>query len=179
MTRRYAWGVFAMAFALMMSDYLSRQLIVSLFPHLKQEWGLSDAQLGGLVSVASVTIALGTFPIALLADRWSRGKSIALMGSIWSLATLSAAFTHNYGQLFAARAAVGLGEAGYAPAGALLSRRFPERLRATVFGALLIPVFCGFAAVFFWFASRHYGSDLRRVEAGTPTYNSSDEDVAL
>lgn len=138
MTRRYAWGVFAMAFTLMMSDYLSRQLIVSMFPHLKQEWGLSDAQLGGLVSVVSVTIALGTFPAALLVDRWSRVKSIALMGGIWSLATISAAFTHNYGQLFAARAAVGLGEAGYAPAaGALLSRLFPERLRATIFGALL------------------------------------------
>ncbi|MFG2254277.1 MFS transporter [Streptomyces mirabilis] len=137
-TRRYAWGVFAMAFTLMTSDYLSRQLVVSMFPHLKQEWGLSDAQLGGLVSVVSVTVALGTFPAALLVDRWSRVKSIALMGGIWSLATLSAAFTHNYGQLFAARAAVGLGEAGYAPAaGALLSRLFPERLRATVFGALL------------------------------------------
>lgn len=137
-TRRYAWGVFAMAFTLMTSDYLSRQLVVSMFPHLKQEWGLSDAQLGGLVSVVSVTVALGTFPAALLVDRWSRVKSIALMGSIWSLATFSAAFTHSYGQLFAARAGVGLGEAGYAPAaGALLSRLFPERLRATVFGGLL------------------------------------------
>jgi predicted MFS family arabinose efflux permease len=137
-TRRYALGVFAMAFTLMMSDYLSRQLVVSMFPHLKQEWGLSDTQLGALVSVVSVTVALGTFPAALLVDRWSRVKSIALMGSIWSLATFSAAFTRNYGQLFAARAGVGLGEAGYAPAaGALLSRLFPERLRATVFGALL------------------------------------------
>lgn len=31
-TRRYAWGVFAMAFTLVMSDYLSRQLVVSMFP---------------------------------------------------------------------------------------------------------------------------------------------------
>ncbi|MEY9968370.1 putative MFS family arabinose efflux permease [Streptacidiphilus sp. MAP12-16] len=137
-TRRYAWGVFAMAFTLMTSDYLSRQLVVSMFPHLKQEWGLSDAQLGGLVSVVSVTVALGTFPAALLVDRWSRVKSIALMGSIWSLATFSAAFTHTYGQLFAARAGVGLGEAGYTPAASvLLSRLFPKGLRATVFGALL------------------------------------------
>ena len=132
-SRRYAWGVFAMAFALMVFDYLDRQLIVSMFPHLKQEWGLSDKQLGGLVSVVSVTVALGTFPVALLVDRWSRVKSIALMGGIWSMATIAAAFTRNYGQLFAARAAVGLGEAGYAPAAAaLLSRMFPQRLRATV-----------------------------------------------
>lgn len=127
-----------MAFALMMFGYLDRQLVVSMFPYLKHEWGLSDAQLGGLVSVVSVTVALGTFPVALLADRWSRVKSIALMGGIWSLATISAAFARNYGQLFASRAAVGLGEAGYAPAaGALLSRMFPQRLRATVFGAFL------------------------------------------
>lgn len=135
-TRRYAWGVFAMAFVLMIFDFLDRQLIVSMFPHLKQGWGLSDAQLGGLVSIVSVTVALGTFPVALLVDRWSRVKSIALMAGIWSLATVAAAFTRNYGQLLGTRAAVGLGEAGYAPAaGALLSRMFPQRLRATVFGA--------------------------------------------
>jgi len=91
-----------------------------------------------LVSVLSVTVALGTFPVALLADRWSRVKVIALIGGIWSLATVSAALTRSYGQLFGTRAAVGLGEAGYAPAaGALLSRMFPQRLRATLFGALL------------------------------------------
>lgn len=137
-SRRYAWGVFAMAFTLMTFDYLDRQLIVSMFPHLKQEWGLTDTQLGGLVAVVSVTVALGTFPVALLVDRWSRVKSIALMGGVWSMATIAAAFTRNYGQLFAARATIGVGEAGYAPAAAaLLSRMFPQRLRATVFGAFL------------------------------------------
>ncbi len=137
-TRRYAWGLFALAFALMMFNYADRQLLVSMFPHFKKEWGLSDAQLGGLVSILSVTVALGTFPVALLVDRRSRVKSIALMGGVWSLATVSAAITRNYGQLFGTRAAVGLGEAGYAPAAAaLLSRAFPQRLRATIFGAFL------------------------------------------
>ncbi|MCX4515136.1 MFS transporter [Streptomyces sp. NBC_01619] len=32
----------------------------------------------------------------------------------------------------------------------------------------VIPLFCGFAAVFFWLASGHYENDLSRVEAGTP-----------
>ncbi len=136
--RRYAWGVFAMAFALMMSGYLDRQLVVAMFPYLKRAWGLSDAELGGLVSVVSVTVALGTLPVALLVDRWKRARSIALMGSVWSLATVSAAFTGNYAQLLAARGAVGLGEAGYAPAaGALLSAVFPQRMRASVFGTFL------------------------------------------
>ncbi|MGB6457435.1 MAG: MFS transporter [Streptosporangiaceae bacterium] len=137
-TRRYAWAVFALAFALMMFNYADRQLLVSMFPHFKKEWGLSDAQLGGLVSILSVTVAAATFPVALLVDRRSRVQSIALMGGVWSLATVSAAVTRNYGQLLGTRAAVGLGEAGYAPAaGALLSRMFPQRLRATIFGAFL------------------------------------------
>ena len=53
----------------MLVDYIDRQVIVSLFPYMKAEWDLSDKQLGALVSVVSVTVALGALPVALLADR--------------------------------------------------------------------------------------------------------------
>ncbi|MEU8619151.1 MFS transporter [Streptomyces sp. NPDC048623] len=136
-SRRYAWTVFALAFALMLTDFVDRQIIVATFPLLKEEWGLSDTQLGALVSVVSVTVALGALPFALVADRWSRAKSIAVMGTVWSLAAMACATVGNYAQLLAARAAIGLGEAGYGPAGgALMAGLFPQRLRATVVGAL-------------------------------------------
>ena len=102
--RRQAWFAFAMTIALMVFDYVDRQVIVSLFPHMKQDWGLSDKQLGALVSVVSVTIALGALPVALFADRTSRVKSIVVMATAWSLATISCMFTRSYGQLLAARA---------------------------------------------------------------------------
>ena len=35
----------ALTFGLMLSDYLSRQVITPIFPALKSEWQLSDAQL--------------------------------------------------------------------------------------------------------------------------------------
>ena len=54
-----AWFAFAMTLGLMVFDYVDRQIVVSLFPHLKAAWGLSDSQLGALVSVVSVTVALG------------------------------------------------------------------------------------------------------------------------
>ena len=57
--RGAAWFAFAMTIGLMVFDYVDRQVIVSLFPHLKADWGLSDKQLGGLVSVVSVIVALG------------------------------------------------------------------------------------------------------------------------
>ena len=135
-SRSRAWFGFAMIFLLMMSDYIDRQIIVSLFPHLKEEWGLSDKQLGGLVSVISVVVAIGSIPVAMLADRFGRVKSIFVMAMIWSTATISCMFARNYGQLFASRAVVGLGETGYGSVGsALISALFPKRLHATLLGA--------------------------------------------
>src|SRR5207344_1568092 len=136
--RRYAWSVFAILFALMVVDYVDRQVIVSMFSHLKDEWTLSDSQLGALVSIVSITVALGAVPLSLLADRWSRVKSIFLMALVWSLATIAAAFTDSYAQLMGARSVVGLGEAAYGTVGAaLLASLFPARMRSTVLGAFL------------------------------------------
>src|SRR5215472_15719328 len=142
--RRYAWAAFAVLFGLMLVDYVDRQVVVSMFSHLKAEWSLSDSQLGGLVSVVSITVALGAVPLSLLADRWSRVKSIFLMALIWSLATISCAFAASYPQLIGARAVVGLGEAAYGTVGAaLLATLFPTRLRSTVLGAFFMAVLLG------------------------------------
>src|SRR5262245_31800387 len=83
MTRGYAWSLFAIAFALMVVDYVDRQVVVSMFPNLKAEWGLTDRQLGGLVSVISIAVALGTVPLSVLADRWGQARSIGLMALVW------------------------------------------------------------------------------------------------
>lgn len=134
--KRQAWFAFAMTFALMLFDYIDRQVIVSLFPHIKAEWNLSDKQLGALVSIISIVVAVGSIPIALMADRMSRVKSIVVMATTWSMATISCMFTANYSQLFAARAVVGVGEAGYGSVGAaLISTLFPKRLRGALLGA--------------------------------------------
>ena len=134
--RRYAWSVFAILFLLMVVDYVDRQVVVSMFPHLKAYWDLSDSQLGGLVSIVSVTVALGAVPLSLLADRWSRVKSIFFMVLSWSLACIACAFAASYWQLLGARSVVGLGEAAYGTVGAaLLASLFPVRMRSTVLGA--------------------------------------------
>jgi predicted MFS family arabinose efflux permease len=142
--RHYAWAVFGILFALMVMDYVDRQVIVSMFPHLKSEWALSDSQLGGLVSIVSITVALGAVPLALLADRWSRVKSIFLMVLVWSLATLSCAFAGSYAQLLGARSIVGVGEAAYGTVGAaLIATLFPVRMRSSVLGAFFMAAILG------------------------------------
>jgi MFS family permease len=142
--RRQAWFAFVMAFLLMAFDFMDRQIVVAMFPALKAEWGLSDKELGALTAAVSITVAVFAFPIALLADRWSRVKSIVVMATVWSLATIACGLSRSYGQLLAARAVIGLGEAGYGAAGgALLTSMFPASRRATVVGGFLAAAVIG------------------------------------
>ncbi|MEJ8825301.1 MFS transporter [Variovorax humicola] len=136
--RAYAWVVFALTFGLMLSDYLSRQVIGAVIPALKADWGLLDSQLAMLVSVVSLVVGILTVPMSLVADRWGRVKSITLMAFVWCLATIACGLAQTHGQLLWARAFVGLGEAAYGAAGAaLLAHVFPARQRAAVLGAFL------------------------------------------
>jgi predicted MFS family arabinose efflux permease len=136
--RVFPWVVFTLTFALLLSDYMSRQVLSSVFPFLKLEWALTDTQLGGLVSVVSLTVAVLAVPLSLLGDRWGRVKSIILMASIWSLATLGSAIAANYEQLMLARVFIGVGEAAYGSVGlAVVLAVFPVYRRASLTGAFL------------------------------------------
>ena len=169
--RRYAWSVFAILFALMVVDYVDRQVVVSMFPHLKAAWDLSDRQLGALVSVVSVTVALGAVPLSLLADRWSRVKSIFIMAVVWSLATIACAFAGSYAQLLGARSFVGLGEAAYGTVGAaLLASLFPLRMRSTVLGGFLAAATLGsvLGVMLGGFIAQRWGWQAGFGAVGTP-----------
>ena len=67
--------VFILTFGLLLSDYMSRQVLSSVFPLLKIEWGLSDTQLGSLTSIVALTVGLLAVPLSLLGDRWGRSKA--------------------------------------------------------------------------------------------------------
>jgi len=131
--RAYAWIVFALTVGLLLSDYMSRQVLNAVFPMLKGTWGLSDTQLGSLSSVVALMVGVLTFPLSVLADRWGRVKSIILMAIMWSVATLGCAISTNFGELLLARAFVGIGEAAYGSVGiAVVLSIFPVRLRSTL-----------------------------------------------
>ncbi|MGF6851765.1 MFS transporter [Paraburkholderia sp. CI3] len=134
----YAWVVFALTVGLLLSDYMSRQVLNAVFPLLKATWNLSDTQLGSLSSVVALMVGVLTFPLSVLADRWGRVKSIVLMAALWSLATLGCSLSSNYGEMLLARAFVGIGEAAYGSVGlALVLSIFPARLRSTLTGTFM------------------------------------------
>lgn len=137
-SRRYAWVVFALTFGLLISDYMSRQVLNAVFPMLKGEWALTDTQLGLLSGIVALMVGLLTFPLSLLADRFGRVKSLTLMAMLWSLATLGCAVAQSYEQMFAARFLVGVGEAAYGSVGiAVVVSVFPRDMRATLSAAFI------------------------------------------
>ncbi|CCK24507.1 major facilitator transporter [Streptomyces davaonensis JCM 4913] len=136
--RRYAWTVFALSFGLLLSDYMSRQVLNAVFPMLKAEWLLSDAALGSLSGVVALAVGVLTFPMSLMADRWGRVRSLLLAATLWSVATLGCAVSANYGEMFIGRLFVGIGEAAYGSVGiAVVLSIFPVTLRATLSGAFI------------------------------------------
>ncbi|MDT4795267.1 Hexuronate transporter [compost metagenome] len=136
--RRYAWIVFALTFGLLISDYMSRQVLNAVFPLLKSEWALSDSQLGLLSGIVALMVGLLTFPLSLMADRFGRVKSLVLMAMLWSLATLGCALAENYQQMLIARFLVGVGEAAYGSVGgAVVMAVFPREMRATLAGSFM------------------------------------------
>jgi MFS family permease len=137
-TRRYAWLVFALTFGLLISDYMSRQVLNSVFPLIKAEWNLSDSQLGALSGVVALMVGLLTFPLSMLADRYGRVRSLVMMAILWSLATMACGLAQSYHQIFLARFFVGVGEAAYGSVGiAVVLSVFPSSMRSTLTGAFM------------------------------------------
>lgn len=136
--RKYAWLVFALTFGLLISDYMSRQVLNAVFPLIKNEWALSDSQLGLLSGIVALMVGLLTLPLSILADRFGKIKSLTFMAVLWSLATLGCAIAENYQQMFIARFMVGVGEATYGSVGiAVVVAVFPREMRATLASAFM------------------------------------------
>lgn len=124
-------------------NYIDRFVVAAVLEPLGRDLHLDDAERGRLTFVF-VIVYMAAAPIfGALADRMQRPRLIAVGVSIWSLATVGAAFVQDFTQLLIARSFVGIGEAAYASLGpAVLSDCIPERERARKFTwfYLAIPV---------------------------------------
>src|SRR5450759_1375772 len=146
LSKRSSYYIFTLLFLLYFFDYVDRMIVTSLFPFIQKEWGLTDTQSGLLVSVVYWSIVAFVLPVSILVDRWSRKKVIGIMALLWTAATAACAFTKSFPQLLMARSGIGIGEAGYAPAGtAMLSGLFPPEKRSRMMGLWNISIPLGIA----------------------------------
>ncbi|GAB91618.1 MFS transporter, partial [Gordonia rhizosphera] len=119
-SRKYPWIVFALAFGLLLSDYMSRQVLSAVFPFLKTAWSLSDSELASLTSIVALMVGLLTLPLSVVADRWGRVRALVVMAVLWSIATALCAVAGSFEQMLGARFLVGVGEAAYGSVGIAL-----------------------------------------------------------
>jgi MFS transporter, Spinster family, sphingosine-1-phosphate transporter len=153
-------------------SYLDRFIVSALAQSLKEAGlGLSDANLGSLMSAFLIVYTVVAPVFGAMGDRRSRPRLIALGVAIWSFATALSGFANSYLALFAARASVGVGEAAYVTiAPSLLSDYFPVRQRGRVMAIFFcaIPVGSALGYVVGGLVDKHYGWRAAFFVAGVP-----------
>ena len=126
-------------------SYADRQLFAILAPAIKAEFGLNDSFIGVLGGPAfMVSFVVCSFPLARLADRWSRRKVLAISIGLWSAMTAACGLTANAASLALARVGVGVGEAGGSPASqAIIATLFQPERRSAALGMFASGTFFG------------------------------------
>jgi MFS family permease len=131
---------------LYMVNYMDRQVFSAVLQPMKIELGLTDAQAGLAQTVFMLGMALFSFPISYLIDRWSRKKSIAIMAILWSGLTYLTGLATSFIGVLIPRSAVGVGEAGFTAGGtAMTSAAYPRESRARALGIFNIAIPLGAA----------------------------------
>ena len=138
----WAVGVFCIAAILSYSD---RQILSLLVDPIRADLHASDVQIGLLQGAAFALIyAVAGVALGRAADVLPRRLVIVGGIVIWSLATLACGYATSFGSLFAARAAVGIGEAALAPAAmSIITDSFPVNRRGVATGTFLMGMIVG------------------------------------
>jgi MFS family permease len=103
-------------------NYIDRATLSIGNPLIRQDLGVSIADMGLLLSAFLWAYALAQLPAGALVDRVGPRKLLAAGMGLWSLAQIVAGLTTTFGQLFAARAVLGVGESPQFPTGARVAR---------------------------------------------------------
>lgn len=127
-------------------NYIDRQVFSVVLQPMKIELGLSDAQCGLAQTLFILGMALFSFPVAFMVDRWSRSKTIGIMAMLWSIFTFLTGFAKSFTTLIIPRSLVGVGESGFTAGGvAMVSAAYPQERRARMLGIFNIGIPLGAA----------------------------------
>src|SRR6266403_1231252 len=153
-------------------NYLDRWIVAALAESVKHsELHLSDTQLGSLMTGFLIVYMLAAPLFGRLGDTRSRSRLLAIGVAIWSAATALAGLSRSYFGLFAARAAVGIGEAAYGTISpALLADYFPRQQRGRVFAVFFaaIPIGSALGYIVGGLVDRYFGWRQAFFVAGIP-----------
>jgi MFS family permease len=142
-----AWFSVAILSTVYMFSYLDRQILVLLVKPVRADLGISDTQFSLLTGAAfALFYTVAALPLSTLADRRSRKRLIMIGVAVWGTMTMLCGVARTYGQLFAARMGVGLGEATLTPTVyAMIPDLFPPQRVARAMSVFVLGTFMGSA----------------------------------
>lgn len=113
-----------------MFDAMDTGLISFILAKMAEDWSMTPAEKGWVVSIGFVGMAIGAVFSGGLADKWGRKTVFAITLVIYSIATAACAFAPNLTWLLIFRFIVGLGLGGQLPvAVTLVSEYIPAHVR--------------------------------------------------
>src|ERR1700744_4183129 len=116
-------------------NYIDRATLAVANPLIRQELGLSIADMGYLLSAFLWAYAFAQLPTGAMVDRLGPRILLTLGLSLWSFAQLLGGLVQNFGQFFSARVLLGIGEAPQFPTAARVVRDwFNQRDRGVATG---------------------------------------------
>ena len=131
---------------LYMVNYMDRQVLAAVVEPMKAALNLNDGDIGVLGTVFLLSIALFSFPVAYLVDRWSRRKAIAIMAILWSAFTFLTGKALSFTTLLVPRSLVGVGEAGFSAGGtAMVGAAYSSKARGAAMGVFNMSIPLGVA----------------------------------
>src|SRR5205085_2660301 len=149
-TRNYPMYVFWVMFSINFLNYMDRNVLTGAANVIAHELRFGSDSIGFIASGFLIVYTLGILPLGIWADRAKRKDVVAACITVWSLATAFTALASNFTTLFISRMVLGIGEAGYFPAGtALMADYFSRTRRSRVMSwwnvGQLVGILFGFA----------------------------------
>ncbi len=158
---QHRWYVLGVLSVVTLLEWADRALLGALAEPVKEEFGLTDTEMGFLLGFGFVLIrVIVAVPIARLADSWNRRNVLALSLGLWSLMTLVTGYARTYIELAIARAGVGVGTAGSTPSiNSIIADLYPLKERGMALSIWNITSYLGFSLGFAagGFISEFYG----------------------
>jgi MFS transporter, Spinster family, sphingosine-1-phosphate transporter len=127
-------------------NYIDRYILPGELSLVQSEFHATREQMGALTTAMFFVYMLAAPITGWLGDRYPRKPLIIGGATLWSLATLSTAWVHNYWTLYFRHAIVGIGEASFGIfAPAVIADFYPERDRNRILSIFYVAIPVGAA----------------------------------
>lgn len=205
-TGNYRWVICALLFFATTINYVDRQILGYLKPTLEVEFNWTESDYANIVTIFAACYAFGYIIFGNFIDKIGSKLGYSVSIIIWSVAAIAHAFVKSTFGFGAARAVLGLGEAGNFPAAVkAVAEWFPKKERAlatgifnsgTSIGAVAAPILVpwllgaygwqeafiitgalGFIWLIFWWFLYEVPSRQKRLSAAEFEYIHSDNEA--